>query len=159
MIPSSLPAINLYSRQNINLRKTVLYTQNIFCNKITNFAICYFFQNKKMHRTGRLAKIRCFGSKSNILTLENFKFAENVAHFLILNRNGGGRRIVILPIMQPSRLKTRKLSICSLICVRNPFCFVYVFFNLGRVKLMKIIIMIIKLQQLSVWFTSFNSAS
>ena len=47
LIPSSLPAINLYSRQNINLRKTVLYTQNIFCNKITKFVICYFFSEQK----------------------------------------------------------------------------------------------------------------
>jgi len=46
------------------------------------------------------------------MPMENFKFAENVAHFLILNRTDGGKRYVILPMMQPSRLKTRKLSIC-----------------------------------------------
>ncbi|XP_023345264.1 uncharacterized protein LOC111714394 isoform X5 [Eurytemora carolleeae] len=59
-----------------------------------------------MHRIVRLAKISCCRSKSNIMPLENFKFAENVAHFLILNRNDGGKRYVILPMIQPSRLKT-----------------------------------------------------
>ena len=65
-----------------------------------------------MRRAERLVKIAELGSKFNILLPESDNFAENVANFLVLNKkDGGGQRVVILPKMQPSRSKTRKIFI------------------------------------------------